>query len=429
MTTVLKNCKLPNQQTADIVIGDGKIKEIGTDLDADHVIDIKNQLVLPGVIDIHVHFRQPGGEHKETWLTGSRAAVAGGVTTIIDMPNTTPPTTDQETLDAKRKLAAVSLCNYGFNLGATTNNHDALANVQGIAGIKVYVGSSTGTLLVAEDEQIRKLFAIPNRLWLIHAEDEPTIQAHTRELTNHDEPQIHSRVRDRDAAIKAAQRVITIAEETDARIHICHLSTAEEVELVRQAKADGVQITCEVSPHHLFLNEQAYEKFGNLVKVNPPLRTVRDNEALMQALADGTIDLVATDHAPHTLDEKHQAYPDAPSGIPEVQTSLPLLLQAVQQGKITMQRLTEVMSAIPAELLHIQNKGKIAVGYDADLTIISPQSHMLQKKELFSKAGYSPYEGWELCQPVITLVNGRLVYDRGTFNETFHGKEITYGTI
>ncbi len=429
MSLILKNCALADSSITDILIAEGKIKRLGTGLTADKTIDIHNQLVLPGVIDIHVHFRQPGGEQKETWRTGSQAAVAGGVTTVVDMPNTMPPTTNQATLDMKRGLAAPSLCNYGFHLGATTDNHESLEDVQGIAGIKVYVGSSTGTLLVAADEEIKKLFTIPGRFWMIHAEDEPTIQAHAEALAGHDEPEIHSRVRDRDAAITAVERVISIAQDMDARIHICHLSTAEEVELVRQAKRDGISVSCEVSPHHLFLNETAYEKFGNLVKVNPPLRTKHDNEVLMAALADGTIDIVATDHAPHTLDEKHKAYPDAPSGIPEVQTSLPLLVRAVKQGKITMRRLVEAMATTPAQLLNIKSKGEIKAGFDADLVVVNEQPHLLQKKELYSKAGYSPYEGWELPMPVMTLVNGNVVFDHGTINEQFTGKEITYGTI
>jgi len=430
-TTKLKNCKLIDDSTVDILINNGLIQSIGSISEADQEIDIANKLVIPGLIDIHVHFREPGGEHKEDWLTGSRAAAAGGVTTVIDMPNTHPPAIDNKTIDEKRKLAEKSLINYGFYLGATKDNLEAIKNARQVAGVKIFVGSSTGDLLVSEDKDIKKLFSIPNVLWALHAEDEDMITANSKKNANNDNPTVHSKIRNRQAAIRAVERVIALAKKTRAKIRICHINTSEEIELIKNAKQDGVDITCEVSPHHLFLNEQEYRKHGNFVKVNPPLRTSNDNHALIQALGSGIIDVVATDHAPHTTDEKRQAYAKAPAGIPEVQTSLPLLLNEVNKKNLDLKRVVEATSAKPAELLRINNKGKIKEGFDADLAVIDlNKRNILNKQMLLSKCGWSPYEGWELKGwPIMTFINGNLVYNNGKINEQYKGEEITYGKI
>lgn len=430
-TIKLKNCKLIDGSTVDILINKGIIQKIGTSPEADQEIDIADKTVIPGVIDIHVHFREPGGTHKEDWLTGSRAAVAGGVTTVIDMPNTSPSAIDDKTLDEKRKLAEKSLVNYGFYLGATKNNFEAIKNARRVAGIKIFIGSSTGDLLVSEDKDIEKLFTISNISWALHAEDEHMIIKNTKKITNDNNPTVHSKIRDRQTAINAVKRIIALAKKTNANIRICHINTEEEIKLIKNARQEGVNISCEVSPHHLFLNERAYKKFSNFVKVNPPLRTKKDNEALMQALRSGIIDVIATDHAPHTIDEKRQEYDKAPAGIPEIQTSLPLLLNEVSKGNLDLKKLVEITSEKPAELLHIKNKGKLKEGYDADLTVINfNKREIITKKMLKSKCGWSPYEGWELKGwPVMTFVNGNLAYNNGKINEQHKGKEITYGKI
>ncbi|MCH7492755.1 dihydroorotase [Patescibacteria group bacterium] len=431
MTTLLKNCTLANKLNVNITITDGTITAIGNQTKADKIIDIKGKTVLPGIIDSHVHFREPGGEQKEDWLTGSMAAVAGGVTTVIDMPNNDPPITDLATLNKKRKLTKKSLVNFGFFFGATTNNIEEVRKVSGIAGIKIYVGSSTGNLLVAQDDDIKKLMEIPNINWVIHAEDEELIRKNSQQISENSNSAIHSQIRNRQVAMKGVERVIDLAKETNARIHICHISTAEEVSLIKKAKNANLQITCEVSPHHLFLNDGAYEKFGNFVKVNPPLRTKKDNEALLKGLNDGIIDIIATDHAPHTIKEKETPYHDAPAGIPEVQTSLPLMLNEVNKGTITIEQLIEIMSAQPAKLFSLQNKGLIAEGYDADITVVDmDKKQIINKEMLLSKCGWSPYENMKITGwPVMTFVNGNLVYDQGKINQQFKGREITYGKI
>jgi dihydroorotase len=347
------------------------------------------------------------------------------------MPNTNPSATNNKILDEKRKLAEKSLVNYGFYLGATKDNFEDIKNARQVAGVKILVGSSTGNLLVSEDENIEKLFTIPNIHWALHAEDEHMIIENLKKYSNDNYPTVHSKIRDRKVAVNAVKRIIALEKKTNAHIRICHISTEEEIELIKNARQEDVNISCEVSPHHLFLNEQAYKKFGNFVKVNPPLRTKKDNKALMQALRSGIIDVIATDHAPHTIDEKRQEYDKAPAGIPEIQTSLPLLLNEISKGNLDLKKLVEITSEKPAELLHIKNKGKIKQGYDADLTVIDlNKREMILKKMLKSKCGWSPYESWELKGwPVMTFVNGNLVYNNGKINEQNKGKEITYGKI
>ncbi|MDP2684611.1 MAG: dihydroorotase [bacterium] len=431
MITTLNNCKLADGQITNIVIENGIIKSIGRAQAADQTIDIKNNLVIPGVIDTHVHFREPGGEHKEDWLTGSRAAVSGGVTTVIDMPNNNPPVIDQASLDIKKQLAKKSLCNYGFFIGATTDNIEDLRSVTNTAGIKIYVGSSTGTLLVDKDKDIEKIFGLKDKIFALHAEDEDVIKINLDKYSNDNNPAVHSKIRNPLAAAKALGRMIDLAKKTDARIHICHISTKEEIAIIKKAKDQGINITCEVSPHHLFLNQTAYQNQDNFVKVNPPLRSDDNNSVLWQAIKLGIIDTIATDHAPHTIDEKQQPYNEAPAGIPEVETSLPLLLNQVNIGNLELSKLIELTSKNPAALFNIKNKGLIQPGYDADLTVVDMSlKRNIQKKYLYTKCGWSPYEGWELTGwPVMTFVNGHLTYNNGKINDKYKGKEIKYGKI
>ncbi|MFH1235505.1 MAG: dihydroorotase [Parcubacteria group bacterium] len=429
MRTRIINATLADGQKTSIDIVDGKIAGLGISGATDKTLDIGGKYVLPGVIDAHVHFREPGGEHKEDWTTGSRAAAAGGVTTVLDMPNTTPPTIDAGTLEQKRLLAAKSIVNYGFHLGATVGNAEEIVKLRGsVAGVKIYVGSSTGSLLVSEDHQLRKLFTIPDVLWLVHAEDETLIRKNMGALHTVTDPGVHSWIRNREVAIRAVKRVIALARETKAHIHICHISTKEEVVLIQHAKAGGIPITCEVSPHHLFLDESAYATHSAFVKVNPPLRTPEDRLALWRGLHSGDIDIVATDHAPHTVQEKRQPYPQAPSGMPEVQTSLPLMLQVVERSDFTLGWLVDIMCTRPAELFSLTHKGRIEEGFDADLVVVDMNKRAVVTKEmLLSKCGWSPYEGKELIGwPVATFVNGNLVFDNGKINEENKGKEITY---
>ena len=429
MRTRIVNATLANGLKTSIDSVDGKIAGLSVSGAPDKTYDAGGKYVLPGIIDTHVHFREPGGEQKEDWTTGSHAAAAGGVTTVLDMPNTTPPTIDAGTLEQKRLLAAKSIVNYGFHLGATASNAGEIVKLQGkVAGVKIYVGSSTGSLLVAEDNELRKLFSLPGILWLVHAEDETLIQKNMGALGRVTDPGVHSWIRNWEVAIRAVKRVIALASETGARIHMCHISTKEEMMLIEQAKAERVRVTCEVSPHHLFLDESAYAAHSAFVKVNPPLRTPEDRLALWKGLHHGVIDIIATDHAPHTVQEKHQPYPQAPSGIPEVQTSLPMMLQVIGKKEFTLEWLVDVMCKKPAEIFSLNNKGCIEAGYDADLDVVDMNKRAVVTKDmLLSKCGWSPYEGRKLVGwPVMTFVNGNLVFDNGKINEENKGKETHY---
>lgn len=432
MITVLKNCVLADGSTTDITITDQSISSIGDSPDnADVVIDIAGKTILPGVIDTHVHVREPGQEHKEDWLTASQAAAAGGVTSIIDMPNNATAITTNVLLEHKRQLASKSIVNYGLYLGATTDNHAEIQSAYNIAGVKIYVGSSTGDLLVAKDSDIEKLLRIPGIRWVLHAEDENIIQQRTKEYAQERDPSVHSKIRDNSVAAKAVERIIALADKTGAPVHICHTSTREEVELIRRAKQNGTAITCEVSPHHLFLSTEVYKTLGTFAKVNPPLRSTADIEALWQGINDGTIDMIATDHAPHTIEEKQQEYDTAPAGLPEIQTSLPLMLNATSQGKLTMTKLQDIMSTNPARIARLRNKGKIKVGYDADLVVVDVDKKITITKDiLLSKCNWSPYEEMQLVGwPIITIVNGNIIFDKSTVSTKYQGKELTYGTI
>ena len=311
-------------RAADIAVADGRIEAIsepGASFDAgtfDDVIDATGRVVLPGAIDVHVHFRTPGGEHKEDWESGSKAALAGGVTTVLDMPNTDPPTISLEALDQKRKLVgAKARVNHGFFMGATKDNLDAVLAAENVAGLKVYMGSSTGGLLVYEEGPLSRIFENFTGFLAVHAEDEQIILNNSLKYKDAVAPNVHHLIRNHLSARRATERAIGLAKRFDRQLHICHMSTAEELDLV--AGANDPRITCEVAPHHLTLTDKALDEMGTFAKMNPPLRTDADLSALWGGLADGKISCVATDHAPHTLKEKGGSYWEAPSGVPGVQ--------------------------------------------------------------------------------------------------------------
>jgi dihydroorotase len=418
---------------ADLGLEDGRIARVadpGEALDPgafDRVVDATGLTVLPGAIDVHVHFRTPGGEHKEDWDTGSRAALAGGVTTVLDMPNTDPPTTSAGALDAKRDLVGErARVNYGFFLGATAENAEAVARVENVAGLKIYMGSSTGGLLVADPDRLERIFAAyPGRI-AVHAEDEQIIRAGSLAHHTATDATVHARIRNVTSARRATERAISLARRHGRGVHICHLSTREEMELVRAA-ADP-RITCEVAPHHLVLTEDALAEMGNLAKMNPPLRTRNDNEALWAALAAGDVACVASDHAPHTLAEKAASYWEAPAGVPGVQHLLPILLDAAHWGRLSLERVAEVTAAGPARLFGIRGKGRIAEGMDADLTLCALGiARKVERADVLSKCGWTPYEGMTLHGwPVATLLGGEVVYDRGAFPVTVRGTEVRF---
>jgi dihydroorotase len=395
----------------------------------DRAIDATGLTVLPGAIDVHVHFRTPGGEHKEDWETGSLAALAGGVTTVLDMPNTDPPTTSIEALESKRALVAEKArVDHGFYLGATATNVDLIAHAENVAGLKIYMGSSTGGLLVCDEDKLVPIFArYPGRI-CVHAEDEQIIRAGSLQHNAATEATVHGRIRTVTSARRATERAISLARRHNRGVHICHLSTREEAELV-QAVNDP-RITCEVAPHHLVLTEDALAEMGNLAKMNPPLRSRDDNEALWRAVAEGHVACVASDHAPHTLAEKARGYWEAPAGVPGVQHLLPILLDAAHWGRLSIERVAQVMAEWPARLFHIRGKGAIAPGMDADLVLAAlGEARQVERKDVKSKCGWTPYEGMTLHGwPVTTLLGGEVVYDRGAFPVTRKGREVHFET-
>ncbi|MCP3682711.1 MAG: dihydroorotase [bacterium] len=393
-----------------IVIKDGKIKDITNEKveSFDEVIDAKNNIVIPGVIDPHVHFRDPGATWKEDFFSGSKAAAAGGVTTVLDMPNTNPMTISQKFLDEKRELAKKSIVNYGFHIGATKDNLEELKKIKGVASVKVYMGSSTGDLLVDNDFSLRNVFSLSDKIIAVHAEDEKIIKMNTEKYKNEKKPSIHGKIRSNECAASAVKKAISFSD--DKQLYVCHMSTAEEVELVRNANR---KVYCEATPHHLFLTKEALDNMGNYAKMNPPLRSAKDVAALWKAIEDGVIDTIGTDHAPHTREEKEQDYWKAPAGVPGVETMLPLLLDAVNKNRLSLKRLIDITSGNVAKIFRIKNKGAIEKGFDADITIIDMnKENVIKDENLRTKCGWSPFNRLHLNgAPVKTIVNGNVVYD------------------
>jgi len=403
--------------------------EISTDQASVREIDAEGLTLLPGVIDPQVHFREPGLEHKEDLFTATCACAKGGVTSFLEMPNTRPLTTTQQALDDKLQRAQNKcLVNYGFFIGATAENLPDLLLANPTPGIKIFMGSMHGQLLVDQQEVLEAIFAKGKRLIAVHAEDQARINQRRQEFAGIHDVAVHSQIQDNQAALLATQQVLKLSEKYQRRLHILHMSTAEEAELLRQHKPSWV--TAEVTPQHLFLNTSAYEKIGTLAQMNPPLRSPHDNEVLWQALHDGVIDFIATDHAPHTLEEKAQPYPNSPSGMPGVETSLPLMLTATAQGRCSVAQVVNWMSTAVAKAYGIPNKGVIAPGYDADLVLVDLQTYRpVLREEILSKCGWSPFEGWNLTGwPAYTIVGGKLVYEKGKLHTQVRGQALTFTT-
>ncbi|MFP4123396.1 dihydroorotase [Coleofasciculus sp.] len=420
--------------TGDILLGDvltrgREIVQVAPDISAsaDREIDATGLTLLPGVIDPQVHFREPGLEHKEDLFTASCACAKGGVTSFLEMPNTRPLTTTQAALDDKLKRASEKcLVNYGFFIGATPANLPDLREAQPTCGIKIFMGSMKGGLLVDSEEALEPIFAEGTRLIAVHAEDQERIRERREKFAGINDPAIHSQIQDNQAALNATQLALKLSKKYQRRLHILHLSTGEEAELLRRDKPTWV--TAEVTPQHLLLNTSAYEKIGTLAQMNPPLRSPQDNATLWQALLDGVIDFIATDHAPHTLDEKAQTYPDSPSGMPGVETSLALMLTQAIQGRCTLAQVSNWMSTAVAKAYRIPNKGAIAPGYDADLVLVDLENYRpVRREELLTKCGWSPFEGWNLTGwSVITIVGGKVAYEWGKLHTDVRGQALRF---
>lgn len=421
--------------TADIGITDGKIGEIG-DLSyavSAGVFDAKHLVVMPGVIDTQVHFREPGLEHKEDLATGTLAALTGGVTGILEMPNTNPTTTDPATLQDKLDRASGrAWCHYGFFVGATTENAEHLAeyeNLPGTPGIKIFMGSSTGPLLVGDDEHLRRVLRSGRKRCPIHAEDEPRNKERKSLISDHPHAREHPFLRDAESARLATQRILALSEETGRPVHILHVSTAIEPPMIAEAKRRGLGTTAEVTPQHLwFAGPDCYDRLGTLAQMNPPIRSEEDRAGLWEALRAGIFDVFGSDHAPHTLEEKALPYPQSPSGMPGVQTLLPVLLTFVAQGRLDLQTLVKMASERPADLYGMTGKGRLAVGYDADITLVDPlKSYVFERSMVKSKCGWSPYESETLTGSVEAVVlNGKIAMRGGETVGSASGRQLVF---
>ncbi len=414
---VIKNARIfinDALQPAEIAIDNGKIKKIGKIVGAEEVnqvIDARGALVLPGAIDVHVHFRDPGMTKKENWYTGSCAAAAGGVTTVIDQPNTIPPTIDPESFKKKQKEAKKSVIDYGINAGVTQNLKylKELWELGATAFGEIFMAESTASLNVnyrmLKDalEVIGDLGAVA----CIHAEDEETRNKLVHILKGNLAPESYSKSRPNVCEKIAVEKAIKLAG--DAKLHFCHISAHESLETIRKAKAENKNITCEVAPHHLFLTTKDWKRLGTLGKMNPPLRDFHSQQSLWKGLNDGTIDVVASDHAPHLEHEKMTDIWTAPAGVPGVETMMPLMLMAVRRNLLTLSRLIEVTSQNPARIFSLK-KGVIAQGYDADM-IIAGEVKEIRKEKLHSKAGWTPYNGMRGMFPRMTISRGDIVFE------------------
>ena len=413
---LLKNgtVHLPGGPAAvDVGVVGGRIVAIGTSLgDAGEVIDCTGLDVLPGVIDSQVHFREPGLEHKEDLESGSRAAVLGGVTAVFEMPNTNPNTDTAERVHDKLARAHHRMwCDHAFYVGATGDNAEQLGELEkipGTAGIKIFMGASTGSLLVAEDEALARCLAHGRRRVAIHAEDEARMNARKDERIEGD-PSSHPVWRDDESAMLATKRIVKLARDAGRRIHVLHVTTPAELEFLGQNKDVA---TCEVTPQHLTLaGEEAYPRLGTYAQMNPPIRSGVHREGLWHWVGQGVPDVLGSDHAPHTIEEKSKTYPASPSGMPGVQTLVPLRLHHVANGRLTLQRFIDMTSAGPQRVFGLVGKGRIAVGYDADFTVVDLRARWTMGADwMASRCGWSPFEGMEITgRPVGTIVRGHRV--------------------
>ena len=413
---LLKGGTVVNQDGAavrDIGVVGGQIAAIGSfhASQAGETIECAGLHILPGVIDTQVHFREPGMEHKEDLESGSRAAVMGGVTAVFEMPNTNPLTTSEAALADKVARATNRMhCDFAFFVGGTHDNVKDLPELEmlpGAAGVKVFIGSSTGSLLVADDPGVRAILKVIRRRAAFHCEDEPRLDER-RGLRVPGDPSSHPVWRDEIAALTATTRLVNLAREEGKRVHVLHVTSAEEMEFLRTAKDVA---TVEVTPHHLTMDTSWYSRLGSLVQMNPPVRGVRHKDAIWQALSEGVVDVLGSDHAPHTLEEKAKPYPDSPSGMTGVQTLVPMMLNHVANGRLLLARFVDLSSAGPARIFNIATKGRIAVGYDADFTVVDlKRRETITNAWIASKPGWTPYDGVKVTGwPVGTVVRGNKV--------------------
>ena len=441
-TILILNANIVNEGrifASDVLIENGFISRIDKNLSqvkADRVLDVKGSYLFPGVIDDQVHFREPGLTQKATIYTESRAAVAGGVTSFMEMPNTVPNTLTQQLLEEKYAIGAnTSLANYSFYMGASNDNLEEVIKTdkQNVCGIKVFMGSSTGNMLVDNEKTLENIFAKAGMLVAVHCEDEATIRANAelyRQKYGDDVPiACHAEIRSEEACYKSSSLAVELAKRYNTRLHVLHISTQKELSLFRNdiPLADK-KITSEACVHHLWFDKDDYERLGTLIKWNPAVKEAHHKKAILEAVLNDTIDVIATDHAPHTLEEKRNNYWKAPSGGPLVQHSLNVMLSFYRQGKISLEKIVEKMCHDPAICFQVEKRGFVREGYWADLVVVSPSKlWKVEKENILYKCGWSPLEGETFdFQITNTIVSGHLAYSEGKFNESVMGKRLTF---
>ena len=442
-TVLIKNAKIVNEGKifeGDILIENEFIVEIAErispKLASCKIIDAEGSYLIPGAIDDQVHFREPGLTHKGDIASESRAAVAGGITSFIEQPNTVPNAITQEILEEKYQIAAkTSYANYSFMMGGTNDNLEEIlkTNPKNVAGLKLFLGSSTGDMLVDSSDSLEKIFSSTKLLIAVHSEDETTVKENLERYKlqfGDDIPvKFHPEIRSVEACYKSTVRIIDLAKKTGARLHVFHLSTAKELDLfTNKIPLEKKQITAEVCIHHLWFSDEDYATKGNLIKWNPAVKSASDREALWKALLDDRIDVIATDHAPHTLEEKNQIYTKAPSGGPLVQHAVVAMFEAHHQGKISIEKIVEKMCHNPAKIFKIEKRGFIKEGYYADLVIVNTSLPWSVKKEnILAKCGWSPFDGYNFKSRIThTFVNGELVYQNFKVKESPVGKRLLF---
>ena len=442
-TFLIKNARIVNEGIVfegDVLIENEKIRQIAENISAKSsdciIIDAEGSFLIPGVIDDQVHFREPGLTHKGDIASESKAAVAGGITSFIEQPNTVPNAVTQELLEEKYQIASkTSHANYSFMMGGTNDNLEEIlkTNPKNVAGLKLFLGSSTGDMLVDSSASLEKIFSNTKLLIAVHSEDETIVKnnlAKYKEIYGDDIPvEKHPEIRSVAACYESTVRVIELAKKTGARLHVFHISTAKELDLfTNKIPLEKKQITAEVCIHHLWFTDADYETKGSLIKWNPAVKSQEDKDALWKALLDDRIDVIATDHAPHTLEEKSNPYTTCPSGGPLVQHALVAMMESYSKGKISIEKIVEKMCHNPAKIFKIENRGFIKEGYFADLVLVNPHMPWNVKKEnIIAKCGWSPFEGINFKSRVThTFVNGKLAYANGKVKDIIAGQRLTF---
>jgi dihydroorotase len=440
-STLIRNAQIVNEGQifrSDVFIKDGFIAQISNTIEAsaDIIIDADGKYLIPGVIDDQVHFREPGLTHKAEIYTESKAAVAGGITSFMEMPNTNPQTLTQELLEEKYKRASeVSLANYSFFMGASNDNLEEVlkTNPRNVGAVKIFMGSSTGNMLVDNRAVLEKIFKESKMLIAVHCEDEETVKANAelaRQEFGEDVPiEEHPKIRSVEACYKSSSMAIELAKKHDTRLHVFHLSTAKEIELFRNdIPLEDKRITAEVCIHHLWFDDSQYAEKGTHIKWNPAVKSKRDRDQLFQALLDDKLDIIATDHAPHTLEEKDNTYFKAPSGGPLVQHALSAMLEFYHQGKISLEKVVEKMCHAPAVCFQLEGRGFIRKGYAADLVLLDLDNPWeVSKENILYKCKWSPFEGTTFQSKVThTWINGHLAYKEGHFDESQKGQRLLF---